>query len=154
MEPGLDGRCQGMIHYSNKMPWNPVSRKIEILGEDHNWGAVRYAQYDEASNQFVLVAADAGFGSNTHHGYDHSTINPYTGDYFYRPTETGSSTLNIFKKPLGSASTFTKITGVPTNYEQIAIGTCWWSGSFAGAGSQGCFMSSQRQIGSPSFFSR
>jgi hypothetical protein len=24
--------------------------------------------------------------------------------------------------------------------DQVAIGTCWWSGSFAGAGSQGCFM--------------
>jgi hypothetical protein len=130
-----------MVHYCNKMPWNPKSRKIEILAEDHNWGHVRYVQYDEATNQFVLVAADAGFGSATQHGYDHNVVNPYTGDYYYKRAQmsTTAGTLGASRKLLG-ASGFSPLPTAATNYEQIAVGACWWSGSFAGAGSQGCFM--------------
>ena len=129
-----------MIHYSNSMPWNPWSRAIEILAEDHNWGAVRYAQYDERGNRFVLVTADAGFGTNTQHGYDHNSVNPSTGDYYYRPAWIGDPHIVVKKKLLSSATTFTDLPLLPTNYEQIAIASTWWSGAFLGAGNQGCLM--------------
>jgi hypothetical protein len=130
-----------MIHYCNKMPWNPKSKVIEILAMDHNWGSVRFAKYDEASNQFVLVTNDVGFGSSTQHGYDHNVVNPYTGDlYSRRSTGTGATTVSVSKKSLASLSSFSSLPALPTGYSQIAIGACWWTGSFAGAGAQGCLV--------------
>ena len=126
-----------MIHYCNSMPWNPISKVIEIVGEDHYWGSARHARYDAATNQFVLVQADAGLG-NPMHGYDHNAVNPYTGDLYHRLYSAFTGQISAKKKAFG-ASSFTAIPSVPAA-DQVAIGTCWWSGSFVGAGSQGCFM--------------
>jgi len=128
-----------MIGYSNSMPWNPFSKVIEIVGMDHNWGAVRHARYDVATNQFILVQADTGFGSSTQHGYDHETLNPYTGDLYHRLVNINTGTIRSKKKVLGAAS-FVDIPGVTANSEQVAIGATWWSGPFIGGGSQGSFM--------------
>jgi hypothetical protein len=129
-----------MIHYSNKIPWNPVSKRMEYLGEDHNYGSVRYIQYDEVTNQFLLVTNDVGFGSFTQHGYDHTVVNPYTGDLYHRLIDSvGGATLTVMRK-MASSTSFSKLPTVATNYSQIAIGACWWTGSFAGAGSQGCLL--------------
>src|SRR5262249_30847052 len=119
---GVGPTSGSMIHYSNKAAWNPVSKKIEYLGEDHNYGSVRYVQYDEASNQFVLVTNDAGFGSFTQHGYDHTVVNPYTGDLYHRLIGNGGvgdTVLNVLKKAQASAATFTKLPTVATNYSQV-----------------------------------
>jgi hypothetical protein len=140
---GVGPTSGSMIHYSNKAAWNPVTKKIEYLGEDHNYGSVRYMQYDLASNQFVLVSNDVGFGSFTQHGYDHTTVNPATGDLYHRMIGNGgvgNTTLTVVKKAVASAATFTQLPTVATNYSQVAIATCWWTGSFAGAGSQGCLV--------------
>jgi hypothetical protein len=137
---GVGSISGSMIHYCNSMPWNSRQRVIEIIGMDHDYGSVRYVQYNEASNQFVLITNDLGFGTATQHGYDHNNINPHTGDYFHRRCQTGEPSLLVSKKPVGSATGFVDLPTVPTNYEQVAIGSCYWSGAFTGAGTQGCFM--------------
>lgn len=107
------------------MPWNAWSRKIEILAEDHNWGAVRYAQYDEIGNRFILVTADAGLGTNTQHGYDHSSLTP-SADYFYRPAWIGDPNIVVKKKLLRRGDDLpADLPPLPTNYEQIAIASTW-----------------------------
>jgi hypothetical protein len=125
-----------MLHYCNSMPWNPVSKVIEIIGMDHNYPSLRHVRYSEASNQFVLVADNAGLA--TGHGYDHNAVNPYTGDLYHRRYSGFSGSISVARKTL-NASSFSSIASVPAT-DQVAIGSCWWSGSFAGAGSQGCFM--------------
>jgi len=139
---GVGSVSGSMIHYCNAMPWNPLARQIEIVAMDHNWGSLRYARYDEVSNQFVLVSPDIGFGSATQHGYDHGVVNPYTGDLYHRRIGDSSTTtsLSVSRKPLGSAASFSAVRSVATNYSQIAIGACWWSGSFRNAGAQGCLV--------------
>lgn len=127
-----------MLHYCNTMPWNPVSGVIEILAMDHNYPTLRHARYVESSNRFVLVADDAGLGTGTSHGYDHNAVNPHTGDLYHRRYGGFSGSINVARKALGSAN-FAPIASV-AGMEQVAIGACWWSGAFAGAGSQGCFM--------------
>ena len=128
-----------MIHFCNSMPWNPFSKVIEIVAMDHNWGMVRHARYDVATNQFVLVQADIGVGTQTMHGYDHNSVNPFTGDLYFRLFSGPSSgTISTRKKALGAAS-FVAIPNVSAT-EQVAIGTTWWSGPFVGAGSQGALM--------------
>lgn len=139
---GVGSQSGSMIHYCNAMPWNPVSRSIEIVAMDHNWGSLRYARYVEGLNKFVLMSNDIGFGSATQHGYDHNSVNPHTGDLYHRliKNAVGGSSLSVARKALSSATTFVEIPSVSTNYSQIAIGSCWWSGNFSGAGAQGCLV--------------
>jgi hypothetical protein len=125
-----------MIHYCNSMPWNPLSKVIEIIGMDHGYPGLRHVRYDAASNQFVVVADNAGLGQG--HGYDHNSVNPTTGDLYHRRYSGFTGTISCFKKPFG-ASSFQSIPSVAAT-DQVAIGTCWWSGSFVGGGSQGSFM--------------
>jgi hypothetical protein len=131
-----------MIHYCNQMPWNSERAAIEVVAMDHNAGAQRYARYDELSNAFELVQADDGAGSATRHGYGHGTVNPYTGDVYHRLAEYGyeASGLLVRKFAKGAAA-FVNLARVPTLfYMQNAIGSCWWSGAFHGAGAQGCLL--------------
>ncbi|HXJ51015.1 MAG TPA: hypothetical protein VNH16_06450 [Burkholderiales bacterium] len=127
-----------MIHFCNSMPWNPFSKVIEIVGMDHNWQMQRHVRYDEASNSFIVVAADDGLGTQVQHGYDHNTVNPFTGDLYHRFYSGFTGTISSFKKVLGGSS-FVALPGVSAS-EQVAIGATWWSGSFVGGGSQGSFM--------------
>ena len=127
-----------MIHFCNTMPWNPFTKVIEIVGMDHNWGMQRHVRYDEASNSFILVAADDGLGSQVQHGYDHNTVNPFTGDLYHRFYSGFTGTISSFKKPRGGSS-FQALPSVSAS-DQVAIGATWWSGPFAGGGSQGSFM--------------
>ena len=133
------GVSGSMIGYSNSMPWNPISKVIEIIGSDHV-GATpnsHHVRYDVATNQFILAQAASIFPT-IGHGYDHNTLNPYTGDLYSRLYGGFSGTIQSKKKTLGAAS-FVDIPDVAAS-EQVAIGTTWWSGPFVGGGSQGSFM--------------
>lgn len=136
---GVGSQSGSMIHYCNSMPWNPFSKAIEVLAMDHNYGRLRYVRYLEASNQFTLLADDVGLGSFTQHGYDHVTVNPSNGDLYYRQYSVNSGTIKCYRKAQGSAATFVALPTLAAaiGAEQAAIGTCWWSGSFAGGGAQG-----------------
>jgi hypothetical protein len=139
---GAGSISASMIHYCNSMPWNPVSKAIEVLAMDHNYGRLRYVRYLDATNQFVLMADDVGLGSMTQHGYDHVNVNPSTGDLYYRQYSVNSGSIKCYRKTLDSTATFTALPAVASaiGAEQAAIGSCWWSGAFTGAGSQGALM--------------
>lgn len=109
---GVGGVSGTMIHYCNAMPWNPVS------------------------NSFVLVSADLGWGTQTRHCYDHTTVNPHAGVVFHRVSNIGTGKLKVRYANSGSAS-FSAAPDIATGYDQIAIAATWWSGPFAGAGNQG-----------------
>src|SRR5258708_27626178 len=133
---GVRGVSGAMLHYSNSMPWNPFSKVIEIIGMDHNWPAgLRHVRYDVETNNFILVQEGID-GTGIAHGYDHNTLNPFTGDVYHRVYGLGD--MNAKKEVLG-ASSFVDIPSVSA-FGQVAIGTAWWSGPFIGGGSQGSFM--------------
>lgn len=133
---GVGSVSGSMLHYSSAMPWNPLDKVIEILGADHNYPSMRHVRYDAPTNQFVLVADNAGVG--TGHGYDHVSLNPKTGDLYYRMYGGFSGTINARRKTRG-ASSFVAIPSV-SGAEQVAIGTCWWSGASTFAGADGAFV--------------
>ena len=139
---GVGPTSGSMIHYCNQMPWNPVRKAIEIVGMDHNAGAQRYVRYNELSNAFEVVQADDGAGTSTRHGYGHSAVNPSTGDLYHRMAEfhyEGSGPL--VRKWAQSGSSWTSLARPTTlYYMQNAIASCWWTGSFSGAGAQGCLL--------------
>ncbi|MGE0764556.1 MAG: hypothetical protein AB7N80_14870 [Bdellovibrionales bacterium] len=133
---GVGSVSGSMLHYCNSAPWNAKNKSIEILGQDHNYPFMRHVRYDEVTNQFVLVADNAGIGSG--HGYDHSSLNPTNGDLYTRLYSGFSGKISVRKKAFGTAN-YVDIPSVPAT-DQVAIGTCWWSGSFVGGGAQGSFM--------------
>jgi hypothetical protein len=131
-----------MIHYCNSMPWNSFNKSIEIIGMDHNYGRDRYVRYDDATNQFVLIADDVGFGSSVQHGYDHNTVNPHNGDLYHRFTGGPNQFYGVdTKRKSVNSSSFIDLPALPdVSYAQIAIGVTYWSGAFTGAGAQGAYM--------------
>jgi len=135
---GVGSVSETMIHFANTMPWNPISKAIEIIGEDHGYGSLRHVRYDERTNTFILVANDSGFGNGLDHGYDQTTLNPNTGDLYRRMNSGFTGTISSRRKTIGGA--VTSLPNVTVPVEQVAIGTTWWSGSFAGGGAQGSFM--------------
>ena len=138
-----------MIHFSNSMPWNPFTKVIEIIGMDHNWPAgLRHVRFDVVSNSFIFIE-DGIDGTSIAHGYDHNTLNPYTGDIYHRVYSGFTGTISSKLERLGVIG-FTSLPDVSAA-EQVAIGTTWWSGNFIGAGAQGAFMifNSGNAVGSP-----
>ena len=133
---GVGSHSGSMIGYSNSMPWNPRSKVIEIIGQDHGYPSMRHVRYDDATNQFVLVADNAGIGNG--HGFDHVTLNPTTGDLYVRLYGGFTGSINFMRKAYGG-SNFVSIPSVSLS-DQVADGTCWWSGSFTGGGAQGSLM--------------
>lgn len=134
---GLGQHSGSMLHYCNEMPWNPKYRAIEIIGMDHGYPSLRHVRYDEMTNRFVLVADDAGLG--TAHGYDHNAVNPFTGDLYHRIYRIGSDPIEV-RRRLFNADSFSTIPNVAAGYQQVALGSCWWSGPFLNCGAQGCYM--------------
>jgi len=135
-----NGNTGSMLPFCNSMPWNSVTKQIDILGQDHNGGGMKYVQYDEASNQFFVALDPTNFSGG--HGYDHVAVNPTTGHLYYRQYGGGTSPVSVYRKNVGSA-TFTQlptIRAADVAYMGVAQGTCWWSGSFTGGGAQGSLM--------------
>jgi hypothetical protein len=132
---GVGSVSGSTIHYSNSMPWNPAVRCIEIIGADHNYGRARHMRYDEATNAFFL-ASDNATAETLVHGYDHTTVNPTTGDVYHRDYYT--SHIERMARGIGSFSVQTSFND--HGFNQVAIGTCWWSGNLVGAGNQGALL--------------
>lgn len=133
LENVLGPAGQSSIEYGNAAAWNPISKVIEFVGKEAGpstpW---RHMRYVDSSGSFVLVdSAIAQLAGQNGHIYDHVSVNPANGDLYFR--QAGSTVAII--KPFGS-STFSgatpAYTGLAQGFLQIAIGTCWWSGSFTG----------------------
>lgn len=132
---GAGSSTGNMIPYCNAGTWNPVSKRIEILGQDHGWGNMRHVQYDEATNSFNFVG---NIGTSEGHGYDHYNVNPTNGDLYYKEYAYGTGG-RLWRKPYGG-SWNPSFSTVPI-HQQVGIGTCWWTGSMTPAiGNQGVFM--------------
>lgn len=130
----VGGSMGNMIPFCNAGSWNPISRRIEILGQDHGWGNIRHVQYDEATNAFSFVS---NIGTSEGHGYDHYEVNPTNGDLYWKNYAYGNGG-SIGRKPYGGSWTLNFST-VPT-FQQVAGGSCWWTGAFTGVGAQGAFL--------------
>lgn len=139
---GQGGSMGNMIPYCNAGSWNPVSKCIEILGQDHGWGNMRHVQFDEATNAFNFVG---NIGTSEGHGYDHYEVNPFNGDLYYKPYFYGTGG-SLWRKANGSGSWARNVSTVPT-WQQVALGSCWWKGSLTGGGTQGAFLIFNCQYG-------
>lgn len=142
-----NGNSGSMINYCQSMPWNPVAKRIEFTGADHDAvpATQRYARYDDASNTFSLVAVDAGFGAavgTAFHGAGLLQANPYTGELFNAQQPQANPRLFRFYKMSAGSTTFSLVGTAPSGYLQIFMPSCWWTGPFTARalGSQGAYM--------------
>lgn len=145
---GSQGGVGGnMIPYSNQAVWNPVTKCISYCGNDHHGGVPPWTmmevQYDEASNTWSAVPGLGGgnqiVGMTPSHGYGHNAMRPDTGEFYLRQYGgDGSGHEIIWRKRIGG-SWAAELTS-PSVYVQVAIGTCWWTGSLSGSQSMGAYI--------------
>jgi len=125
------------INFANKMPWNPITKTIDMCISDHVGAtpAMEYTRYIAATNAFemTLPAGNAGI-SGIGHGYDHTDINPFNGDVYHHKYNSAATV----RKRL-TDSTFQALSSDGAAH-QVAEAACYWSGSFTGAGAQGCWL--------------
>ena len=131
----------GHLPYVNKMPWNPVGKRIEVVAQDHGNGGMRVIEYHEATHRwFDLGRITPNLGG---HGYDHSAVNPHTGEVFYKTYGGWDPVLTCYRYPY--AQNDAAFTAMPTQTGTQWMtngGTFWWSGPFTGGsglGAQGGF---------------
>ena len=139
------GASGSMINYCSYFPWNPIGRRIEIVGQDHLYGLPQsYARYDDAMNAFVLVTADDGVvtaGTTPGHGYGTTHVNPFNGDVYHHKAPGPTTSLDVWRRQAGG-TTFSRLGSTASGYAQFAIAGCWWKGPFTGVsvGAQGAYM--------------
>lgn len=85
----LDTGGDNLLNYADKGLWNPNTREIEFLGKGCCGQLFKFLTYTESTNRWVqepkpywdCSPADTCRG----HGYEHSTLDPATGNVFWRP---------------------------------------------------------------------
>jgi hypothetical protein len=92
-QPG--GCYDNILNYADKGMWNPATREIEFLGKGH-MAEHKHITYSEASNRWSTRTRPGwacGVQDNCYgmgHGYEHSAINPATGDVYARIQSSGT----------------------------------------------------------------
>lgn len=129
------GSTGQMLPYCHYMPWNPVAKRVEFLGQDHGWGNIRYVRYDAASNALSFVG---NIGTSEGHGYNHVQVNPFNGDLFFQAYGYQSNAF-LWRYPISGSGWQPNFAQV-NDWIQVANGWCWWSGALNGAGAQGALV--------------
>jgi hypothetical protein len=84
----VDG-ANNTLDYLDKGGYDPVHRQVRFIGQSHG-GDQRWHQYDEMTNTWSNLADPPWDGGGSAypgflgHGYQHNTVDPATGDFFYR----------------------------------------------------------------------
>jgi hypothetical protein len=120
------------ITYSNSAAWDSVRGILHFIGKDAGPGDFYHVEYVESSNSWVELGTllDGTFG----HGYDHNTVDVTTGTVYHRVFERA----DVLKYPIGGP--WSRATSWPGSDLEVAIGTCWWTGMFKGAGAAGALI--------------
>ncbi|HWP22577.1 MAG TPA: hypothetical protein VNM15_00140, partial [Candidatus Binatia bacterium] len=107
------------------------------MGVDHGDQPMHHVIYDEATNTWSLVERIFDFNNDGGaHGYEHLAINYFTGELYYRRYSgfTGSYKINRCAAPCTGTTSWTiPWSTISTAFDQVAVGTGFWSGTLAGA---------------------
>jgi hypothetical protein len=102
----VGGSVGNVLPYSDDVAWDPGSHRLYFIGSDHQHatGYARFIMYSETTNTWTELPRAIWFGPLTEtamHGYDHTALNPATGELFHRPM-TAKRSINRYNIPLGS----------------------------------------------------
>lgn len=73
------------LDYMDKGAYDPIYKQIRFIGNGH-LEELRWHQYDEGTNTWSNLSPPSWYpgGGVFEHGYQHNTIDPATGDQYYR----------------------------------------------------------------------
>lgn len=73
------------LDYMDKGAYDPVNEQIRFVGNGH-LEQLRWHQYNEATNTWGNLSPPSWYGGGAvfEHGYQHNTVDPATGDWYYR----------------------------------------------------------------------
>lgn len=97
--------------------YDPVRDEVGFIGKRDGTEAYHWLVYDEAGNSWSNSRALWSSGTTLGHGYDQNTIDPATGDVYFRDWD------NTIRKYSGSWTSFSG----PTTTE-VAGGLAWFPG--------------------------
>jgi len=107
-----------ILQYTDDARWDPVSKRYLFLGQGHqsNWDGdpsttCRFILYRDSDNTWVNTGKIPQ--ENIGHAYDHSALDPSTGDFYHRPYS--SSTVYVFSASTQNWSTFNQLPGTVSN---------------------------------------
>ncbi len=122
---------------SNDVGYDPARGIAHYVGKRQNAYPHRHIYYEEATHEWVVGTNVTG--SDPGHGYDQQTVDPLTGNVYFRPYG-GNPSRTIRRASPNNLSDWNSIPDWPLDgYVQVAIAMAWWTGSFSGA-SQGALM--------------
>lgn len=129
---GQGSHMGNRVGTTNAGAWDPARLLLHHTGGDHGEGATFHLIYDAGTNGWINNGTIPIAPS---HGYDHVTVDPKSSIVYCRVY--GGN--EIFKYSPGgfwSAATSWPVWG----YVQVAVGTCWWTGSLSGADPHGALI--------------
>jgi chitodextrinase len=130
---GQGATAGNQLPYAFSGAWDPGRLVLHFTGADH-YNTPNYMTYDARSNSWTFLGRTPLAVS---HGYDHNSVDPLTGTLYVRQFGLGGQ-WTIWKLPPGGS--WSVATTYNQGYQQVAIGTAWWSGPLAGGGSQGTYV--------------
>ena len=111
-----------ILEYTDTAVRNPITKKIYVIGcvREGNYDcgttgspSAGWIEYDEATNSWKRMPSTAI--NSAFHGYNHATINPATGDYYY--WEMGKNVKKFFN---GTLTTLPAIdSSIPPEYTAL-----------------------------------
>jgi hypothetical protein len=77
--------ADNILNFADKGLWNPNTREIHFIGKGH-MRAAKHVVYTEAMNRWTQEPLPAAFGGDygLAHGYEHSAIDPTSGNVYAR----------------------------------------------------------------------
>lgn len=119
----FDDGPNSTLDYMDKGCYDLIHRKVTFIGHEH-YGDQRWHEYDEASGRWSNLPDppwDTGGSSSPSfigHGYQHNTMDPATGDLFYRQFD--SDVIHWLRRTTGSWTT-----AAPAPNTSVAGGLEW-----------------------------
>lgn len=79
----VDNPSTKITDWMHKMSYDPINRKVRFLGMGHQ-GRLEQASYTESTDAWTRDGVPPFFNGSIGHGYAHNTIDPLTGDHYFR----------------------------------------------------------------------
>ena len=118
----VDSAIDYITQYADSAAWDPIAKRFLFMGQAHGMGSgARFVIYTDSDNTWrkgplPLSCLGEPYSSCIGHAYDHNTIDPTTGDLYYRHYH--GTTIYRY-----SAGSWSQLTDAPANVVRL-IGTC------------------------------
>jgi hypothetical protein len=115
--------------YANSAAWDPINEKFHFIGAHHGTTYIgRHVVYARATNAWTQSTWPGGCQSGTasspcfNHAYDHNTVDPSTGDVYWRHYNDGRNV----RRGTGQGTTWSMLPPIPAQQGQCCLVMKWF----------------------------